>query len=351
MKCSNPWQRLVQTPETRRVFKSVLSVVPNSEDDYSKLCGVDFQKDPLMIQLDLFETLQRYLPEISRFEWISCPCGSCAACKQSNAQVWADRLLMELPYVSAPSSFVTLTYDDAHVPISYTLSPWSDRVEYCHPIKVRDFQLFMKRLRRYIKDPGLRFLASAEYGGRFHRPHFHVALIGYTPPDLTFYKRDHGHDYFNSEVLSSIWQQGFTVTTALTPGSGAYVARYMTEKWDGRDYRLYSFEAASRGLDPLPKQRLIMSRRPGLGRRYLEENRDAVLRDDLIVPCRGSAGARTVPAFRYALSTIDEMDVEALKDRRAIRAERPPETDQTLVEQAADLAARLRRRAKSRNAF
>lgn len=314
----------------------------------SQLDAVDLMRDPLMIELRLYDTLQRYLPEVRQFDWIQCPCGKCAACRQSNAQVWADRLMMELPYTDQPSSFLTLTYDDAHVPLSYTVSPWSGRLEWCYPLDVRDFQLFMKSLREKIHRPGLRFLASAEYGGKYHRPHFHVALVGYRAEDLKFYKLDRGYSYYTSEDLCKIWKRGFVVSTDLTAASGAYVARYMTEKWEARDYKLYAAETARLGFEPLPAQKLIMSRRPGLGRHYLEDHSAAVLRDDLIVPARGSAGSRTVPAFRYALNVLSEDQQQDLKDRRANRAPREILTDQSLTEQAEAEALRLQRHIKKR---
>ena len=42
------------------------------------------------------------------------PCGRCVACKIQRTSQWTLRLMHELDY-HITSSFVTLTYDDAHV--------------------------------------------------------------------------------------------------------------------------------------------------------------------------------------------------------------------------------------------
>lgn len=46
------------------------------------------------------------------------PCGHCAGCKMQNASSWANRMEMELPYHDN-AWFLTLTYDNEHVPWSY----------------------------------------------------------------------------------------------------------------------------------------------------------------------------------------------------------------------------------------
>ena len=60
------------------------------------------------------------------------------------------------------NSFVTLTYDDEHLPGDQCLDH-------------RDFQLFMKRLRKRFPS---RFFMCGEYGGLNGRPHYHSILFG-----------------------------------------------------------------------------------------------------------------------------------------------------------------------------
>src|SRR4051812_44934530 len=70
------------------------------------------------------------------------PCGQCIGCRLERSRQWAMRLVHEKK-LHSHSSFITLTYDDKNLPLGGTL------------IK-RDFQLFMKRLRKCQSNP-LRF--------------------------------------------------------------------------------------------------------------------------------------------------------------------------------------------------
>lgn len=110
---------------------------------------------------------------------IKVPCGKCLCCKQTRSRslAWAcQTFFYELSKNSIPSSFATLTYSEENVPIfgknkKYTL-------------RKRDFQLFLKRVRKFISkdNPGTRFkyLASGEYGSTsvLPRPHYHVIFFG-----------------------------------------------------------------------------------------------------------------------------------------------------------------------------
>lgn len=45
------------------------------------------------------------------------PCGHCIGCRLERSRQWANRCMLELQYHDS-AYFVTLTYDDDHVPIS-----------------------------------------------------------------------------------------------------------------------------------------------------------------------------------------------------------------------------------------
>ena len=60
--------------------------------------------------------------------------------------------------------FVTLTYDEDHLPLDRSVSR-------------REVQLFMKRLRKAISPLRVRFFACGEYGERFGRPHLACYMI------------------------------------------------------------------------------------------------------------------------------------------------------------------------------
>ena len=100
---------------------------------------------------------------------IEVACGRCIGCRKEYARQWAMRCLHEASLFDE-NSFVTLTYDDKHLPAGGTL------------VK-RDVQLFLKRLRRKFSDRTIRYFFSGEYGGDTLRPHYHGCLFGFAFPD------------------------------------------------------------------------------------------------------------------------------------------------------------------------
>ena len=68
---------------------------------------------------------------------IPLPCGKCLACKLSKAREWAVRCVLEASMYEE-NCFVTLTYDDEHLPTD-------------HLVSRKAIQDFIKRLRKYHK--------------------------------------------------------------------------------------------------------------------------------------------------------------------------------------------------------
>ena len=87
------------------------------------------------------------------------PCGKCPACLANQRSEWIFRLQQEY-LVSSFSIFVTLTYDDEHVPLDFSVNK-------------RDVQLFHKRLRKHFPSADLRYYLVSEYGDHTFRPHYH----------------------------------------------------------------------------------------------------------------------------------------------------------------------------------
>lgn len=101
------------------------------------------------------------------------PCGKCPPCRKRIASAWSIRLVehgKEYP----DSQFVTLTYDNAHVPISPARYMTLNKA---------DVQNFMKRLRK--RTPlRLSYFAVGEYGGKTLRPHYHLIMYNAQPDDI-----------------------------------------------------------------------------------------------------------------------------------------------------------------------
>ena len=93
---------------------------------------------------------------------LTLPCGQCVGCRLERSRQWAIRCMHEAQ-LHERNSFVTLTYK-GDVPDE--------------GLRYRDFQLFMKRLRKYASGQQIRFYMCGEYGDEKGRPHFHACLFG-----------------------------------------------------------------------------------------------------------------------------------------------------------------------------
>jgi len=101
---------------------------------------------------------------------MSVPCGKCLGCLQRKRADWTQRIAYEEKKCKS-SSFITLTYDEFHV-------PYTDNGNLT--LKKSDLQKFFKR----VRTPGLIFFAVGEYGSRTLRPHYHAAVFNSTPDRL-----------------------------------------------------------------------------------------------------------------------------------------------------------------------
>lgn len=155
---------------------------------------------------------------------IPVPCGKCPACLESRRREWVKRLQLE-SLCHSFSSFVTLTYDDKHLPSDGLASK-------------RDIQLFLKRFRHAGRDygfvmPPFKYFIVSEYGNLHHRPHYHGLLFGidfYRPewrPRLVSLDR---YPRVTSDVLSAIWSNGFVLHDRLTMANIKYVSKYITKQ-------------------------------------------------------------------------------------------------------------------------
>jgi len=152
------------------------------------------------------------------------PCGQCIGCRTQRVTDWTVRCLHECQ-MAGLSCFVTLTYDEKHLP---------DRGNLHYP----DFQGFMKRLRGHCEYRGLkkpRFFCGAEYGSAKGRPHFHALLFGYFPSDRVPYPTENDYPMWTSPSIEKLWGKGRHNFGLVTPESAAYVAGYTVKKVTGKD--------------------------------------------------------------------------------------------------------------------
>lgn len=144
------------------------------------------------------------------------------------------------------NSFITLTYDDRHLP-----GP---------RLVLADFQKFIKRLRRSLNHPIGTFY-TGEYGEKTKRPHWHAIIFGWSPPDgIPDGTSEVGDQYYQSKTLDNLWGKGRANYGAVTFKSAGYCARYAAKKLvHGKD-KQHEFE-------PICKK----SNKHAIGKRWLEK--------------------------------------------------------------------------------
>lgn len=191
------------------------------------------------------------------------PCGGCVGCRIDRAREWSIRLLHESK-LHERSVFLTLTYDDLHLPKDGSLVKK-------HP------QDFMKRLRRRHARSNdgakLRYYLCGEYGDTTYRPHYHMILFGCDFSDSRAHsKGSNGDQIYTSKLLDEIWSHGQCYIGSVTADSCGYVSRYIMKKITGD-----RAEEHYRRVDPLTGEVFDllpeyndMSRRPGIGHGHFE---------------------------------------------------------------------------------
>lgn len=159
------------------------------------------------------------------------PCGRCPLCKKRRVNQWVFRLMQE-DKRSVSAYFVTLTYDTTHVPISDNGFM---------TLKKKDFQDYMKRLRKLCPSSTLKYYMSGEYGTNNFRPHYH-AIIFNVP---------------HKQLFADAWalggsQYGGVHVGSVTSDSIAYCLKYIDKSnfrhAHGRDDRVAEFSLMSKGL-------------------------------------------------------------------------------------------------------
>lgn len=230
------------------------------------------------------------------------PCSQCIGCRLERSRQWAVRCMHEASMHDS-NVFVTLTYDDRNFNPSL-----------CY----RDFQLFMKRLRK--KFGKARFYMCGEYGEQFRRPHFHACLFGVAFPDgVPWSKSASGEMLYRSAVLEGLWPHGFSSYGSVTFESAAYVARYVMKKVTGKAAAAhYSFVDPITGeLSSLRPEFNKMSLKPGIGADWFKVFKSDVYNYDAVIV--NGVEARPPRYYDKLLSRSDPMRFEELEYSRYLK--------------------------------
>lgn len=221
-------------------------------------------------------------------------CGQCIGCRADDSRDWATRIVDESRLWKS-NWFVTLTFDDECLPDDQSVS----RV---------DVQRFIMRAakaakrRGLLEGPGLRCFYNGEYGTQTKRPHYHAILFGLELVDLVpWAKNERKEQMWTSAFLAEVWARGRVIVGSVTTESAGYVAGYaIRDKWAKN--RVYELVDPETGLCQERVRPFIgMSRRPGIGRRFIERFGHSLLAGDYSV-----ANGKKRPTPRYYHRVLEQ---------------------------------------------
>lgn len=165
--------------------------------------------------------------------------------------------------------YITLTYNEQNLPETGSLNR-------------RDYQLFMKKLRKHLAPKKVRFKMCGEYGTNqditslqtIGRPHYHAIIFGHEFTDLEEHSTNpSGDTLYTSPTLDKLWGKGFCTLGEVTFESAAYVARYIMKKINGEEAEDHyeTHDPATGESTPLLPEFTAQSNRPGIGRAWFDK--------------------------------------------------------------------------------
>ena len=233
--------------------------------DYKKLSYI---KSAIGTEKSFYNKKEQCVDDCVCTDAVLIPCNHCVGCCSDISRSWMHRMVLENE-VSKCSYFLTLTYDDDHMPKNHQLDP-------------KHLQKFIKDLRNYFKNvfdyDGIRYYAVGEYGSKSGRCHYHALMynlpltaLEYGVLGLKYDNRfkfksvgvnEFGDCLYQFDLLNKIWGKGFVVVGSVTAKSCAYVSRYVDKK---RMTGEKNKELKRRGIVP---EFSLSSKRPGIGYFY-----------------------------------------------------------------------------------
>lgn len=262
MSCYKPLIRLYN-PENKEISGRVYSLAR-----FSELSGKQLKYEDVMYNQKV----------------MLIPCGQCIGCRIRQREDWTTRIELEARnYTPDEVWFITLTYDDEHVPgmilktgeivrkAQYVWNGSSKAPDAVQILLYTDIQKFLKRLRKASKGK-LRYFCAGEYGEQTARPHYHMILYGWKPTDLKHLYKTRHNGYFTSKWMSNLWGMGNIQIAQAVPETYRYVAGYVTKKmyeFNGEKANVY-YELGQ------PKPFACMSLKPGLGDEYYQKHKEEI---------------------------------------------------------------------------
>lgn len=265
------------------------------------------------------------------WEKVKIPCGECPHCRLQKSNEWATRISNEAETWNGDGIFVTLTYNNPHLPLT------EDGHMTLHR---KDMQDYKKRLRKYIKkhkeaihewkNPNngkiekiIRTFECGEYGEKNKRPHYHQIIMNWIPNDLKFKEMSKdGYPLYKSKTLQKIWGNGFVLIGMISFESASYVARYTMKKQGLAKVERQYYEEwtylEDKGIWGWKKrwknkkgkiEPEFISGSLGIGKKWFIENKEKIIRNNgILINHKGEAKLKKLP--RYYKKIWEKIDWE-----------------------------------------
>lgn len=226
------------------------------------------------------------------------PCGHCWACKLNYSAEWATRIMCEAKEHDH-NYWLTLTYDDEHIPKYEWFTDgeqyFQDPGTWNGTLEPEDVTKFLKKLRKHLGVEGIKYFYCGEYGEHTQRPHYHMILMG-APLDISqfydLYQDENFKMHWKSKEIDKLWNKGMIDVTELEWSNAAYTARYCVKK-------IFNEPKSETEYARMGKisEFVRMSRRPGIGSHYYEENKYSIYAGDEMImrTIQGNVGAFKPP--------------------------------------------------------
>lgn len=223
---------------------------------------------------------------LGNFQNINVPCGHCLNClikKQSQIEFLAKKELRYNYQSGKSASFVTLTYDDNHIP--YNENGFITLYR-------QDVKNFIKNMRRQIEYHGydikFKYLYCGEYGDGSHsssvsgvstcRPHYHIVFIGLSPEQAKAFTK-------------KLWKNGLCDIGPLSAGGIRYLCKYMTKSSPDRDVK--AFRKLCNVQNPFFYHSI------GIGKEWIDDNLQKIVDDGFTFNVNGKVDLLPRYVMRY----------------------------------------------------
>lgn len=242
------------------------------------------------------------------------PCRHCLSCRVDSITMWNYRIMSE--YISHPSAFVTVTYDDNHLHYvnedylnseyvrsksRYSRHDFGVSIGLYPTLRKEDFTKYIDDLRHYVKklpddfvkknriERDFKYVCAGEYGDSFNRPHGHFLFMGLDFQDC-------------SKLFKKFWPHGSVKVLPILNGGIRYVLKYFEKNQNDefRDSKYFDY-----GLE-----NPFISFSKGIGLSWFRSHYDEISRYGMI-----TVGSRRIPVPPYFRNMFARYDLDYIDNK------------------------------------